>query len=221
MEFFTAAIDFLLHLDTHLAEVVSASGGWVYLILFVVVFAETGFVVTPFLPGDSLLFAIGSLCALGMLQIELAIALLIVAAIGGDAVNYTIGNRFGHYILSHPRWQRWVRKEHVDRTHAFFARHGGKTIILARFVPIVRTFAPFLAGLGEMAYPRFALYNIVGALLWVISFTLLGYLFGNMPFVKHNFSTIIAGIIGISMLPGLIEAIRYRRRSPAQTQIPS
>lgn len=181
------------------------------MVLFAVIFAETGLVVTPFLPGDSLLFAVGSLCALGMLSLEVVIVLLIVAAIAGDAVNYAIGRRFGSVIINHPRWQRWIRREHLDRTHAFYERHGGKTIVLARFVPIVRTFAPFVAGLGEMTYRRFAIFNVSGAVVWVLSFSMLGYLFGNVPAVKENFSLVIVGIIAISMLPAVVEYIRQRR----------
>ncbi|GIV54312.1 MAG: membrane protein [Candidatus Kapaibacterium sp.] len=211
MEFLSAAFDILVHLDRHIADLVSWGGDWTYLLLFLVVFAETGFVITPFLPGDSLLFAVGSLCALGVLQLEVVIGLLIVAAVAGDAVNYAIGGRFGHFILTHPRWQRWIRKEHMDKTHAFYERHGGKTIVLARFVPIVRTFAPFIAGLGQMTYRRFALFNIIGAIAWVVSFTLLGFAFGNVPIVKRNFTLVIAAIIVVSMLPALVELIRQRR----------
>ncbi|GBD05187.1 putative membrane protein [bacterium HR20] len=211
MEFIVAAVDVLLHLDRHISDLVTWSGGWAYVVLFAVIFAETGLVVTPFLPGDSLLFAVGSLCALGMLSLEVVIVLLIVAAIAGDAANYAIGRRFGSVIVNHPRWQRWIRREHLDRTHAFYERHGGKTIVLARFVPIVRTFAPFVAGLGEMTYRRFAIFNVSGAVVWVLSFSMLGYLFGNVPAVRENFSLVIVGIIAISMLPAVVEYIRQRR----------
>ncbi|GIV50733.1 MAG: membrane protein [Candidatus Kapaibacterium sp.] len=211
MEFVAAAMDVLLHLDRHISDIVRWGGGWAYVVLFAVIFAETGLVVTPFLPGDSLLFAVGSLCALGMLSLEVVIVLLIVAAIAGDAVNYAIGRRFGSMILNHPRWQRWIRREHLNRTHAFYERHGGKTIVLARFVPIVRTFAPFVAGLGEMTYRRFALFNVTGAVVWVLSLSMLGYIFGNMPAVKENFSLVIVGIIAVSMLPAVVEYIRQRR----------
>lgn len=211
MEFIVAAVDVLLHLDRHIADLITWGGGWAYVVLFAVIFAETGLVVTPFLPGDSLLFAVGSLCALGMLSLEVVIVLLIVAAIAGDAVNYAIGRRFGSVIINHPRWQRWIRREHLDRTHSFYERHGGKTIVLARFVPIVRTFAPFVAGLGEMTYRRFAIFNVSGAVVWVLSFSMLGYLFGNVPAVKENFSLVIVGIIAISMLPAVVEYIRQRR----------
>lgn len=217
---FSAAIDLVLHLDRHVADVVAWGGNWTYLVLFLIVFAETGFVVTPFLPGDSLLFAVGSLCALGMLQLELVMITLIVAAIAGDALNYAIGERFGQYILTHRSWQRWIRKEHLDRTHAFYERHGGKTIVLARFVPIVRTFAPFVAGLGQMTYRRFALFNVSGAIAWVVSFTLLGFAFGNVPIVKNNFTLVIGAIIVLSTLPALIEYIR-QRRATVNSRVPS
>ncbi len=211
MEFIVAAVDVLLHLDRHISDLVTWSGGWVYVVLFLVVFAETGLVVTPFLPGDSLLFAVGSLCALGVLSLEMVVVVLTGAAIIGDAVNYAIGRRFGSFIVEHPRWQRWIRREHMDRTHAFYERYGGKTIVLARFVPIVRTFAPFIAGLGAMTYRRFAIFNVSGAVVWVLSFSVLGYFFGNVPAVKENFSLVIVGIIAISILPAVVEYIRQRR----------
>lgn len=220
MDVIVAAIDVALHLDRYLADLVGWSGAWAYVVLFLVVFAETGLVVTPFLPGDSLLFAVGSLCALGLLSIEIATVILLAAAVAGDALNYSIGNRFGHFILTHPRWQRWIRREHLEKTHEFYERHGGKTIVLARFVPIVRTFAPFIAGLGQMTYPRFAIFNVTGAVVWVLSFTLLGYLFGTMPIVKQNFTLVIAAIIVISMMPALIEFIRHRRAA-LQSRVPS
>lgn len=220
MDVIVAAIDVALHLDRYLADLVGWSGAWAYVVLFLVVFAETGLVVTPFLPGDSLLFAVGSLCALGLLSIEIAAVILLAAAVAGDALNYSIGNRFGHFILTHPRWQRWIRREHLEKTHEFYERHGGKTIVLARFVPIVRTFAPFIAGLGQMTYRRFAIFNVTGAVVWVLSFTLLGYLFGTMPIVKQNFTLVIAAIIVISMMPALIEFIR-QRRAALQSRVPS
>ncbi len=220
MNFLNAAFDVLLHLDRHVADLVAWGGGWTYLVLFLVIFAETGFVVTPFLPGDSLLFAVGSLCALGMLELEVVLVLLVAAAILGDAVNYAIGERMGTYILSHDRWQRLIRKEHLDKTHAFYERHGGKTIVLARFVPIVRTFAPFVAGLGQMTYRRFAVFNVMGAIAWVASFSILGYAFGNVPIVKKNFTLVIAGIIVLSMMPALIEMIR-QRRAALNSRLPS
>jgi len=204
-------IDFILRIDVHLAAITAEYGMWTYGILFAIVFAETGLVVTPFLPGDSLLFAAGAICALGSLNVWAMIGLLIVAAIVGDTVNYAIGDTIGHRILA-GRLGRFIKKEHIDRTHAFYERHGGKTIILARFMPIIRTFAPFVAGIGEMTYGKFLLYNVVGGIAWVVSFSLLGYYFGDQPFVKKNFSLVILAIIVISALPGVIEVLRHRKR---------
>jgi membrane-associated protein len=175
---------------------------WTYAILFLIVFAETGLVVTPFLPGDSLLFAAGAICALGSIDITTMIVLLVIAAILGDGVNYFIGDKLGHRLK--------VKKEYLDRTHAFYEKHGGKTIILARFMPIIRTFAPFVAGIGSMSYRNFVIYNVVGALLWVISFTLLGYFFGNQPVVKKNFTLVVGAIIVISVLPIVYEAVKMK-----------
>lgn len=204
-------IDFILRIDVHLAAITAEYGLWTYGILFAIVFAETGFVVTPFLPGDSLLFAAGAICALGSMHVWTMIGLLIVAAILGDTVNYAIGKGIGHRILA-GKLGRFIKREHIDRTHAFYERHGGKTIILARFMPIIRTFAPFVAGIGEMTYGKFLLYNVVGGIAWVVSFSVLGYYFGDQPFVKKNFSLVILAIIVISVLPGVIEVIRHRRR---------
>jgi membrane-associated protein len=208
-------LDIVLHLNRHLAEMVADYGPWVYGILFLIVFCETGLVVTPFLPGDSLLFAAGALAATGGLNLPLIIGLLIVAAILGDTVNYTIGRVSGEG-LQH-RFPRVVKKEHLDRTHAFFERYGGKTIIIARFVPIVRTFAPFVAGAGHMSYRHFMAYNVVGAILWVVLCSVAGYFFGNFEFVKKNFSVVILAIIVISILPAVVEILRERRRSRAST----
>lgn len=205
-------IDIVLHLNRHLAEMVADYGPWVYGILFLIVFCETGLVVTPFLPGDSLLFAAGALAATGSLSLPLVIALLIVAAILGDTVNYSIGRFAGEGLQR--RFPRVVKKEHLDRTHAFFEKYGGKTIIIARFVPIVRTFAPFVAGAGHMSYRQFMAYNVFGALLWVILCSVAGYFFGNLPFVQKNFSAVILGIIVVSILPAVIEVLRERRRKP-------
>ena len=209
MEWITALVDFILHIDVHLASITASYGVWAYVILILIVFAETGLVVTPFLPGDSLLFAAGAICALGTLNVWLLMGLLIVAAIAGDAVNYSIGRNIGHQILR-SRLKRFIKREHIEQTHAFYERHGGKTIILARFMPIVRTFAPFVAGIGEMTYGRFAVYNITGAIVWVVSFTLLGYFFGGQPFVKKNFTLVIGVIILISVMPAVIELLRHR-----------
>ena len=215
MELLRQFIDLFLHLDVHLKGVIADYGVWTYAILFVVVFCETGLVVTPILPGDSLLFAAGALAADDSLQdtldVRLLLALLSVAAIGGDAVNYSIGKFLGPKVLT--RDGRFLKRKYLERTHRFYERHGGKTIILARFVPIVRTFAPFLAGVGEMSYWRFASYNIVGAILWISLFILGGYLFGNIPQVKSNFTLVIMGIVLISVLPMVVELWRNRRGS--------
>ena len=204
MEFISFIIDFVLHIDQHLLELVAAYGPWIYLILFLIVFAETGLVVTPFLPGDSLLFVAGAIAAMGEMNVHLLVALLILAAVLGDAVNYAVGHFFGMKLFSNPD-SRIFRRQYLDKTHDFYARHGGKTIILARFVPIVRTFAPFVAGVGRMTYRHFFSYNIVGALAWVLSFSYAGYFFGNLPVVKSNLSLLILAIIVVSVLPGVIE----------------
>ncbi|MBP8814725.1 MAG: DedA family protein [Laribacter sp.] len=210
MEFISFIIDFVLHIDQHLLELVAAYGPWIYLILFLIVFAETGLVVTPFLPGDSLLFVAGAIAAMGEMNVHLLVALLILAAVLGDAVNYAVGHFFGMKLFSNPD-SRIFRRQYLDKTHDFYARHGGKTIILARFVPIVRTFAPFVAGVGRMTYRHFFSYNIVGALTWVLSFSYAGYFFGNLPVVKSNLSLLILAIIVVSVLPGVIEIWRSRR----------
>ncbi|HEY7503668.1 MAG TPA: DedA family protein [Gemmatimonadales bacterium] len=213
MDFVRSVMDLFLHLDEHLNQIVTSYGVWTHLILFAIVFAETGLVVTPFLPGDSLLFAAGALAAIGSLDLWLLVVLLIGAAILGDTVNYWVGAWIGPRAFSGN--VRFLRKDYLDRTHAFYEKHGGKTIILARFIPIIRTFAPFVAGVGAMTYPRFILYNVTGALLWVGLFVPLGYFFGNMPTVKENFSLVILAIIAISVMPIAVEAIRTRRRRPA------
>ncbi len=210
MEFISFIIDFVLHIDQHLLELVAAYGPWIYLILFLIVFAETGLVVTPFLPGDSLLFVAGAIAAMGEMNVHLLVALLILAAVLGDAVNYAVGHFFGMKLFSNPD-SRIFRRQYLDKTHDFYARHGGETIILARFVPIVRTFAPFVAGVGRMTYRHFFSYNIVGALAWVLSFSYAGYFFGNLPVVKSNLSLLILAIIVVSVLPGVIEIWRSRR----------
>lgn len=210
MEIVQLAIDFILHIDQHLIDITAAYGMWTYAVLAVIVFAETGLVVTPFLPGDSLLFAAGAICALGTMNVWVMIALLIVAAILGDAVNYTIGNRLGPKIFSSTT-SKLLNREHLNRTHAFYERHGGKTIILARFMPIIRTFAPFVAGIGAMRYRQFAVYNVVGAVVWVASFSLLGYYFGNLELVRKNFTLVIGVIIVLSVLPAVWEFLRARK----------
>jgi membrane-associated protein len=202
-------IDFILRIDHHLASITAEYGVWTYAILFAIVFAETGLIVAPFLPGDSLLFAAGAICALGTIDIGTLIAVLVLAAVLGDGVNYAIGNLLGHRLFTNPN-SKLFRKSYLDRTHAFYEKHGGKTIILARFIPIIRTFAPFVAGVGTMSYRKFAIYNVVGAVLWVTSFTFLGSYFGNQPIVKKNFTLVIGAIIVISALPVIYEVIKNR-----------
>ncbi|MFC3627186.1 DedA family protein [Vogesella amnigena] len=202
-------LDFILHIDVHLAQLVANYGPWVYLILFLIVFCETGLVVTPFLPGDSLLFVAGALAAMGEMNVHLLVVLLIIAAILGDGCNYTIGRRVGLRLFN--RFPRLLKQEYLDKTHAFYDKHGGKTIIFARFVPIVRTFAPFVAGIGRMDYRQFLSYNVIGGVLWVVGFSYAGYFFGNLPLVRKNLEFLIFGIIIVSMLPGIIEVIRHKR----------
>lgn len=210
METLKYALDLVLHLNKHLDVLVGNYGAWVYAILFLIVFCETGLVVTPFLPGDSLLFAAGAIAAGGRLNIFALMVLLLVAAVLGDTVNYWIGDRAGHKLVL--RFPRLIRQKYLDRTHEFFERYGGKTIIIARFVPIVRTFAPFVAGVGEMSYSRFMSFNVIGAFLWVVLLMPAGYFFANVPFVKENFSMVILAIIILSILPGVFEVWRERRR---------
>ena len=210
-----AIIDLFLHLDEHLTDFVATYGGWVYAVLFAIVFAETGLVVTPILPGDSLLFAAGALAATGALDIRAVLVLLAIAAVLGDAVNYAIGRAVGPRVFrSSDRssfWHRALNRDHLDRTHAFFEKYGGKAVVLGRFVPIVRTFVPFVAGAGAMTYSRFAFYNVVGALLWVGICALGGYAFGNVPVVKDNFSLVALGIVAVSVVPILGQLLRQRR----------
>ena len=212
MELLTLFIDVVLHLDDHLQALVASYGAWVYLILFLIVFCETGLVVTPFLPGDSLLFVAGAIAAAGGMNIHLLVVLLIIAAILGDAVNYGIGHYIGPRVLK-DRNSRWLNPKHLERAHQFYERHGGKTIIIARFVPIIRTYAPFVAGAASMPYPRFALYNISGAVLWVVSLGYAGYFFGNIPVIKDNLTLVIITIIILSILPGVVEYLRHRNRT--------
>lgn len=207
-------IDIVLHIDVHLDAVIRQYGPWTYALLFAVVFAETGLVATPFLPGDSLLFAVGTFAARGSLQIGVAVAVLAVAAIAGDTVNYWIGSAAGSRIMT-GGWSRFVKPEYLDRTHRFYERYGSLTIVLARFVPVVRTFAPFVAGLGRMAYARFLAFNVVGGVAWVALFVLGGYVFGNVAFVRRHFTLVIVGIIIVSVLPAVVEILRHRRRRDA------
>jgi len=212
MSYILKFFDFLLHLDVHLDTLIQTHGSWVHGILFVIVFCETGFVVTPFLPGDSLLFAVGTFAARGSLDLITALVVLSAAAILGDTANYWIGHFVGPRVF-HRDDVRWLNRKHLDRTHEFFEKYGAKTIILARFVPIVRTFAPFVAGIGAMTYGKFLLYNVVGGLLWVLSITLAGYFFGNIPVVRRHFTLVIIGISVVSVLPAITETLRHRRKS--------
>jgi membrane-associated protein len=217
----THLLELLLHVDRSLVDLVGTYGPWVYAMLFAIVYAETGFVVTPFLPGDSLLFAAGALAATGVLDVRILILLIIVAAAGGNAVNYAIGRSIGDRIIQRARtdrrWGRWINVEYVTRAHAFFDTHGGKAIVLGRFVPIVRTFVPFVAGVAEMSYRSFAFYNITGAVAWVGLCVGAGYLFGNVPVVKNNFSLVAIGIVVVSLLPMVFEYLRYRRSRASQS----
>ena len=208
-----AIIDFILHIDVHLAELIALYGIWIYAILFVIIFCETGLVVTPFLPGDSLLFVAGALCALPTngINVHLMIGILIVAAILGDASNYLIGRYFGEKLFSNPN-SKIFKQSYLKKTHDFYEKHGGKTIILARFVPIVRTFAPFVAGMGHMSYRHFSAFNVVGGIVWVCLFTYAGYIFGGLPFVQENLKLLMVVIIVVSILPGVIEVWKERRK---------
>lgn len=202
-------IDFILHIDQHLIELTQTYGLWIYAILFLIVFCETGLVVTPFLPGDSLLFAAGAVAALGGMNVHMAAALLLAAAVIGDAANFAIGKYFGEKLFAKPD-SRVFKRKYLDKTHAFYEKYGGKTIILARFVPIVRTFAPFVAGMGDMHYGRFIRYNVIGALMWVGLLTYAGYFFGELPVVKNNFGLVVIGIIVVSVLPMAVEIAKAK-----------
>ncbi|RFB74081.1 MULTISPECIES: DedA family protein [unclassified Herbaspirillum] len=212
MDFLLFLVDFIVHIDRHLAELAASYGPWLFLILFLIIFAETGLVVTPILPGDSLLFVTGAIAATGAFDIHLMVLTLIVAAILGDSVNYQIGKAIGLKVFDNPN-SRIFKREYLDKTHAFYERHGGKTVIIARFAPIVRTFAPFVAGVGAMTYTRFFAYNVIGGILWVASFGYAGYFFGNLPVVKQNLSLLIVAIVVLSILPGVIGYLRQRMKS--------
>jgi len=211
MDLISNFVDLFLHLDEHLNTVISTYGTWTYLLLFLIIFLETGLVVTPFLPGDSLLFAAGTFAGMGSLNVWVLFISLSLAAIIGDTVNYWIGHYIGPRAFSGD--VRFLKKEYLDRTHAFYEKHGGKTIILARFVPIVRTFAPFVAGIGAMTYGKFITYNIVGGIAWVGLFTFLGYFFGSLPFVQDNFSLVVIAIIIISVMPAVYEILKERAQN--------
>jgi membrane-associated protein len=211
MELLLQFWDIIVHLDRHLAAVLQEYGIWIYALLFVIIFCETGLVVTPFLPGDSLLFVAGTLWAVSDMNVHLLVVLLVIAAILGDAVNYSVGRYLGPRVF---QWEdsRFFNRRALLRTHEFYERYGGKTIVIARFVPFIRTFAPFVAGIGTMTYSKFAFYNVSGALLWVVSLTYAGYFFGNIPVIRNNLTLVIFGIIGLSLLPIVVEFIKLRAR---------
>jgi len=217
-ELLTWAIDIVLHLDKHLDAVIRSYGVWTHLLLFLIIFCETGLVVTPVLPGDSLLFAVGTFAALGSLDLTTVMLSLSVAAVAGDTVNYWIGNLVGPKVFTQEK-SRFFKKEYLERTHQFYEKYGGKTIIIARFVPIIRTFAPFVAGIGSMTYVRFIAYNVVGGVGWIMSLVLAGYFFGNVPIVKSNFSLVILAIIIISVMPPVFEFLRARREAAAAKNV--
>lgn len=217
LEIIKAVVDFMLHIDVHLAEITSTYGTLTYAILFGIIFAETGFVFTPFLPGDSLLFTAGAIAALGSLNIWFLIVILIIAAFLGDTSNYWIGHFFGKKITESPKIP--INKDHIAETKEFFDKHGGKTIILARFVPIVRTFAPFVAGAGKMTYSHFLAYNIIGGVAWILIFTFGGYLFGNIPVVKKNFEFVVFGIIAVSLVPMIYHSIKSKGKKKKRKEI--
>lgn len=214
MEFIQFIIDFILHIDAHLYELVAQYGNWIYAILFIIIFCETGLIVTPFLPGDSLLFVAGTLASFptNQVNVHLLVLMLIIAAILGDASNYTVGRLFGKRLFNNPQ-SKIFKQSYLDKTHAFYEKHGGKTIIIARFVPIVRTFAPFVAGMGKMSYRHFALYNVIGGVVWVAGFTYLGYFLGGLEVVKQNLKLLLLGIIVLSIMPGVVEIIRTKLKN--------
>ena len=215
MDLLTLVVDFVLHVDVHLQELMNNYGLWVYGILFLIIFSETGLVVTPFLPGDSLLFAAGALTVGSAMDVNVLALVLLCAAVLGNITNYTIGHFFGAKLFNNPH-SKIFRRDYLDKTHAFFDKHGGKTIIITRFLPIVRTFAPFVAGMGAMTYKRFMAFNFVGGALWVCSFVYAGYLFGNMPIIRKNFTLLVMGIIVFSILPIVIETVRHRLKRSAE-----
>jgi membrane-associated protein len=204
-------LDIVLHLDTHLLSLIQQYGVWIYAILFLIIFSETGLVVAPFLPGDSLLFVAGALCGMGSMELQVLMPLLMLAAFSGDNTNYWIGRLVGNKLVRRAD-SRFFRREYLDKTHAFYKKYGGKTILFARFLPIIRTFAPFVAGIGTMRYRLFLTFSALGSLAWISSLTLAGYFFGNVPVVKNNLTLMILGIIFVSFLPGILEFIRHRRQ---------
>ena len=211
MEILTSFIEIVLHLDAHLLVLVQQYGMWVYAILFAIIFSETGLVIAPFLPGDSLLFVAGALCGMGSLDLQILLPLLMLAAFGGDNTNYWVGRLLGLRLVNSPK-QRFIKHEHLEKTHLFFEKHGGKTILFARFLPIIRTFAPFVAGIGTMSYRLFLMFSALGSMAWIGSLTLAGYFFGNIPVIKNNLTLMIVGIIFISFIPAILEYIKHRRQ---------
>lgn len=211
MEIIKSFVDLFLHLDSHMAQMVAQYGQWIYAIVFAVVFCETGLVITPFLPGDSLLFVLGALAAQGSLELKFLIPLLIVAAIAGDALNYQIGRRLASSVLENKKLP-FIKKEYLDRTREYFEKYGTKTIIIARFIPIVRTFAPFMAGVGKMPYTTFTLFNVAGGIFWVLAGVFAGFFFGNLPFVSEHFSLVVLAIVAISLIPAVLEFMKHRKK---------
>lgn len=212
MDLLTSFLDLILHLDTHLLALTQEYGTWIYGILFLIIFSETGLVIAPFLPGDSLLFVAGALGGMGSLELQVLLPLLMLAAFGGDNTNYWIGRLLGLRLIQRTG-SRLIKHEHLKRTHAFFEKHGGKTILFARFLPILRTFAPFVAGIGTMSYRLFLLFSALGSMAWITTFIIGGYFFGNIPLIKNNLTLMTLGIIIVSLLPALSEFIRHRRRN--------
>lgn len=211
MEIIKSCVDLFIHLDHHMGEIIGQYGSGVYILVFVIIFAETGFIITPFLPGDSLLFVLGAFAAKGSLRLEILIPLLGFAAILGDMINYAVGRFLAPKIFNNEKMP-FLKEEHLQKTRDFYTKYGAKTIILARFVPIIRTFAPFLAGVGNMPYPKFSLYNISGGILWVLAGVFSGFFFGNLPFVSKHFSLVVLGIVVISLIPAVIEFLKHRKR---------
>ena len=204
-------LDIVLHLDTHLLSLIQQYGDWVYAILFLIIFSETGLVIAPFLPGDSLLFVAGALCGMGSMELHILMPLLMLAAFSGDNTNYWIGRLVGNQLV-HRANSRFIRREHLDKTHSFYQKHGGKTIIFARFLPIIRTFAPFVAGVGLMSYRLFLMFSALGSMAWISCFVALGYFFGNIPVIKNNLTLMVVGIVFVSFLPAIREFLRHRRQ---------
>src|SRR5512136_3132367 len=220
MDLVLKIVDFILHIDVYLSDIITRYGAWTYGLLFFIIFMETGFVVTPFLPGDSLIFAAGAFAARGALNPWILFILMAIAAFAGDTANYWIGHAIG--AKAYTGEVKWIKKEYMERTHAFFEKHGGKTIFLARFVPIIRTFAPFVAGVSQMPYGFFVRWNVIGGITWVATFTLLGYFFGNIPFVQKNFELVIIAIVVISLIPAVVEGLKARKdlqRPKVETEV--